>query len=161
MPHAQNMPLLKSIRGLRFRVVTVLWIVAGGMSVDEIVDGHPDLQPEDIPAALNYAVEVLAELPAEAACVRFLIDENFLLHRSRVSGGCSAPWQRVTAGGDGAARAHGLGQLRPAVPVARCTPTGGVGDLIAAPLHGKARRDGVNGRRSHRARKHSALMVSA
>lgn len=83
--HAQNMPLLKSIRGLRFRVVTVLWIVAGGMSVDEIVDEHPDLQPEDIPAALNYAVEVLAELPAEAACVRFLIDENFLLHRSRVS----------------------------------------------------------------------------
>lgn len=41
------------IRGLRFPVVTVLRMVAGGMSVDEIVDEHPDRQPEDIPAALN------------------------------------------------------------------------------------------------------------
>ncbi|HYZ36403.1 MAG TPA: DUF433 domain-containing protein [Pseudonocardiaceae bacterium] len=31
------------------------------MSVDEIVSGHPDLEPDDIPAALNYAAEALAE----------------------------------------------------------------------------------------------------
>ncbi len=34
-----------------------------------------DGQPEDIPAALNYAAEALAEhYYTEAACVRFLID---------------------------------------------------------------------------------------
>ncbi len=49
------------IRGLRFPVVTVLRMVAGGMSVDDIIGEHPDLQPEDIPAALNYAAEALAE----------------------------------------------------------------------------------------------------
>ena len=66
------------IRGLRFPVVTVLRMVAGKMSVDDITSEHPDLEPEDIPAALNYAAEALAEhyYPAEAACVRFLIDKN-------------------------------------------------------------------------------------
>jgi uncharacterized protein (DUF433 family) len=49
------------IRGLRFPVVTVLRMVAGGMSVKEILDEHPDLEAEDIPAALNYAAEALAE----------------------------------------------------------------------------------------------------
>jgi uncharacterized protein (DUF433 family) len=49
------------IRGLRFPVVTVLRMVAGGMSIDDIVNEHPDLEPEDIPAALNYAAEALAE----------------------------------------------------------------------------------------------------
>jgi uncharacterized protein (DUF433 family) len=49
------------IRGLRFPVVTVLRMVAGGMSAYDIVGEHPDLQPEDIPAALNYAAEALAE----------------------------------------------------------------------------------------------------
>lgn len=36
------------IRGLRFPVVTVLRMVAGGMSVDEIVGEHTDLDPDDI-----------------------------------------------------------------------------------------------------------------
>jgi uncharacterized protein (DUF433 family) len=49
------------IRGLRFPVVTVLRSLAGGMSVTDIVGEHPDLQLEDIPAALNYAAEALAE----------------------------------------------------------------------------------------------------
>lgn len=49
------------IRGLRFPVVTVLRMVAGGMSTEEILTEHPDLEAEDIPAALNYAAEALAE----------------------------------------------------------------------------------------------------
>ncbi len=49
------------LRGLRFPVVTVLRMVAGGMTTDEILDEHPDLEPEDIPAALRYAAEALAE----------------------------------------------------------------------------------------------------
>lgn len=49
------------IRGLRFPVVSVLRMVAGGMSVEEILGEHPDLEADDIPAALNYAAEALAE----------------------------------------------------------------------------------------------------
>ena len=49
------------IRGLRFPVVTVLRMVAGGMSVEDIVTEHPDLEAADVPAALRYAAEALAE----------------------------------------------------------------------------------------------------
>lgn len=49
------------IRGLRFPVVTVLRMVAGGMTPAEILAEHPDLEAADIPAALNYAAEALAE----------------------------------------------------------------------------------------------------
>ncbi len=49
------------IRGLRFPVVTVLRMVAGGMTTDEIIDEHPDLEADDVSAALNYAAEALAE----------------------------------------------------------------------------------------------------
>ncbi len=49
------------IRSLRFPVVTVLRMVAEGMSVDDIVSEHPDPEPEDIPAALSYAAEALAK----------------------------------------------------------------------------------------------------
>jgi uncharacterized protein (DUF433 family) len=49
------------IRNLRFPVVTVLRMVAGGMSAEEIVAEHPDLEIQDIPPALNYAAEALAE----------------------------------------------------------------------------------------------------
>lgn len=49
------------IRGLHFPVVTVLRMVAAGMTLDEMLDEHPDLEAADIPAALNYAAEALAE----------------------------------------------------------------------------------------------------
>jgi uncharacterized protein (DUF433 family) len=49
------------IRGLRFPVVTMLRMVAAGMSPDDILAEHPDLEPADILAALNYAAEALAE----------------------------------------------------------------------------------------------------
>ena len=49
------------IRDLRFPVVSVLRMIAGGMTAEEILDEHPDLEPEDIPAALRYAAVALAE----------------------------------------------------------------------------------------------------
>lgn len=49
------------IRGLRFPVVTVLRMIAGGMTTEELLSEHPDLESEDIPAALAYAAEALAE----------------------------------------------------------------------------------------------------
>ena len=43
------------IRGMRISVSLVVNLVANGMSVKEIVDEYPDLEPEDIQQALHYA----------------------------------------------------------------------------------------------------------
>lgn len=43
------------IRGLRISVETVVRLVAAGWSFEEIVDEYPDLEPEDIKQALEYA----------------------------------------------------------------------------------------------------------
>jgi len=43
------------IRGLRIPVATVLRMLAGGMSEQEILDGYPDLQVEDIRECLRFA----------------------------------------------------------------------------------------------------------
>ena len=53
------------IRGLRIRVATVVVMVAGGMSVDEILADHPDLDAEEVREALQYAAESVLnrELP--------------------------------------------------------------------------------------------------
>lgn len=45
------------IRGLRIRVVDVLDLLAGGLSHDEIVEELPDLELDDIKAALAYAAK--------------------------------------------------------------------------------------------------------
>ena len=49
------------IRGLRIPVTTVVAMVADGMSVAEIVDALPDLEPEDVSEALHYAAQALRE----------------------------------------------------------------------------------------------------
>ena len=43
------------IRGLRIRVVDVLDLLASGLTADQVLDEHPDLEPEDILACLRYA----------------------------------------------------------------------------------------------------------
>jgi uncharacterized protein (DUF433 family) len=43
------------IRGLRIRVVDVLDLLAAGLSHAEIVEELPDLEPDDIKAALAFA----------------------------------------------------------------------------------------------------------
>lgn len=43
------------IRGLRFRVSDVLDLLAAGMSHEEILSEHPDLEADDIRAALEFA----------------------------------------------------------------------------------------------------------
>jgi uncharacterized protein (DUF433 family) len=47
------------IRGMRFPVATVVRMVADGMSNDEILAAHPDLEPEDIRQALKFAAEAV------------------------------------------------------------------------------------------------------
>lgn len=44
-----------SIRDLRFPVATVVAMVADGMSMDEILAEHPDLERDDIREALRFA----------------------------------------------------------------------------------------------------------
>jgi len=43
------------IRGMRIRVTDVLDLLAGGMSREEILSDHPELESEDIDACLRFA----------------------------------------------------------------------------------------------------------
>ena len=43
------------IRGMRISVSLIINLVANGMTVEEIIDEYPDLEPEDIQQALHYA----------------------------------------------------------------------------------------------------------
>jgi uncharacterized protein (DUF433 family) len=49
------------IRGMRMPVATVVAMVADGMTVSEIIAEHPDLTPEDVREALQYAAEAVRE----------------------------------------------------------------------------------------------------
>ena len=49
------------IRGLRIPVATVVDMVADGMSQTEILTAYPDLEPEDIREALQFAAETVRE----------------------------------------------------------------------------------------------------
>jgi uncharacterized protein (DUF433 family) len=46
------------IRGLRYPVEHLLELLAGGMSIEEILSDYPDLEREDILAALAYAARL-------------------------------------------------------------------------------------------------------
>ena len=52
---AQQMGGVPCIRGLRIPVATVVSMVADRMSEPEIIEAFPDLEPEDIYEALQYA----------------------------------------------------------------------------------------------------------
>lgn len=43
------------IRGMRIRVSDVLELLADGMTPDQIIQEHPDLEIEDIQACLRFA----------------------------------------------------------------------------------------------------------
>ncbi len=49
------------IRDLRFPVASVVAMVADGMSTEEILNEHPDLEPEDVAEALRYAALAVQE----------------------------------------------------------------------------------------------------
>lgn len=52
---------VSSIRGLRFPVATVVAMVADGMTNEEILSEHPDLEVEDISEALRFAALAVRE----------------------------------------------------------------------------------------------------
>ncbi len=47
------------IRGMRIRVVDVLDLFAAGLTVEQILEEMPDLEMEDLKAALRYAARWL------------------------------------------------------------------------------------------------------
>jgi uncharacterized protein (DUF433 family) len=47
------------VRGLRIRVVDILQLLSTGMSTDEVLAELPDLETEDVRAALLYASQRL------------------------------------------------------------------------------------------------------
>lgn len=58
---ADKMGGVPCIRGMRFPVATVVGMVAEGMTVDEILAEHPDLQADDIREAMQFAAEAVRE----------------------------------------------------------------------------------------------------
>ena len=51
------------IRGMRFRVIDVLEMMANGMTKEQILEEHPILQADDITACLLYASMVINSTP--------------------------------------------------------------------------------------------------
>ncbi|MEG4573434.1 DUF433 domain-containing protein [Microcoleus sp. N3A4] len=47
------------IRGMRIRVIDILELLAAGLSFEQIIEELPDLELEDLKAALLYAVRKL------------------------------------------------------------------------------------------------------
>ena len=47
------------IRGMRIRVIDVLDLYAAGLTADQILEEMPDLEAEDLAAALKYAARRL------------------------------------------------------------------------------------------------------
>lgn len=43
------------IRGMRWPVEVVLDLLGSGMSIEEIIEDHPELEKDDVLACLNYA----------------------------------------------------------------------------------------------------------
>jgi uncharacterized protein (DUF433 family) len=43
------------IRGMRWPVEVIIDMLGSGMTIDEIIEDHPELEKEDILASLNFA----------------------------------------------------------------------------------------------------------
>ena len=43
-----------TVRGLRYPVQTLLELLSSAMTIDEVLDDHPDLEREDLLAALEF-----------------------------------------------------------------------------------------------------------
>jgi uncharacterized protein (DUF433 family) len=59
--NAEQMGGMPCLRGLRIPVATVVGMLADGMREEEILQGFPDLELEDIKEALRYAAETVRE----------------------------------------------------------------------------------------------------
>ena len=44
------------IRGMRIRIIDILDLLSSGLSSEQILEEMPDLEPDDLKAALKYAI---------------------------------------------------------------------------------------------------------
>ena len=51
------------IRGMRWPVEVIIDMLSSGMSINEIIEDHPELEKEDILASLNFAKLYLSGKP--------------------------------------------------------------------------------------------------
>lgn len=56
-----------AIRGLRIPVSVIVGQVAHGATIEEILAGYPDLEPEDVRQALEYATSTSERSPLSPA----------------------------------------------------------------------------------------------
>jgi uncharacterized protein (DUF433 family) len=68
----QTMAGQACVRGMRITVSLIVSLIANGMQTPEILEEYPDLEPEDIKQALEYASWLASErvYPREAEPVR-------------------------------------------------------------------------------------------
>jgi uncharacterized protein (DUF433 family) len=59
--NSKQMDGVPCIRNLRIPVATVVGMLADGMTEKEILDAYPDLEADDIRAALRFAAEAVRE----------------------------------------------------------------------------------------------------
>lgn len=50
-----------TIRGMRITVSVVLKMLAGGKSVDDVLEAYPELEGEDVRQAMQYAAWVVSD----------------------------------------------------------------------------------------------------
>ena len=52
-----------TVRGLRYPVENLLELLAAGMTIDEIIEDHPDLERDDLLAALEFGALTSGQRP--------------------------------------------------------------------------------------------------
>ena len=50
-----------TLRGMRITVSVVLKMLAGGKSVEEVLEAYPELEAEDVKQAMRYAAWVVSD----------------------------------------------------------------------------------------------------
>lgn len=57
-----------TVRGLRYPVETLLELLASGMTIEEILDDYPDLERDDLLAALEFGARTagMRRVPLDA-----------------------------------------------------------------------------------------------
>src|SRR5262245_18874558 len=80
------------IRGMRISVALIVGQIADGASRDEVLSDYPDLEPDDIRQALEYAAS-LAEEPALDDSQRKELQRR--VAESDASPDAGIPWEQV------------------------------------------------------------------
>ncbi len=50
-----------TVRGLRYPVEQLLELLASGMTIEEIIEDHPDLERDDVLAALEFGALIMGQ----------------------------------------------------------------------------------------------------